>query len=117
MNGIVALASQMTETKIILMCVLVVAVAYWIIVGRMRKQFNIQELILVIFDVVAVITGISIFIRSFKMADSEHAVWSGIGGVCIAMMFLDQAILIFKRLLSSHVEVAAEKKDRPEVSA
>ncbi len=79
-----------SETKIILTCVPAVAVSHWILRVCKRRPFNLQELILVSFDVVAVITGVSIFIQAFKVSETspEHAVWSGIAGVCIAMLFL-----------------------------
>ena len=101
-----------SETKIILTCVPAVAVSHWILRVCKRRPFNLQELILVSFDVVAVITGVSIFIQAFKVSETspEHAVWSGIAGVCIAMLFLDQAIQMFKKVLSAQMEAPTEKK-------
>jgi hypothetical protein len=94
--------SQMTETKIILFAVPLVALAYWICVLRRKKPFNLQELIVLVFDVIAAITGCSIFLGAFKMADSssEHAIWLGIGGVCLAFFFLEQVRVVFKGLLA-----------------
>jgi hypothetical protein len=82
----------MTETKIILLAVPLVALAYWICILRRKRSFNLQELIVLVFDVVAGITGCSIFVGAYKMADSsaEHAVWLGIGGVCLAFSSLNR---------------------------
>jgi hypothetical protein len=112
MNSILWLASQMTETKVVLVSVPAVTITHWILRVCRRRPFDIQELILVSFDVVAVITGVSIFVQAFKMSESspEHAVWSGIAGVCIAMLFLDQAIQLFRKLLFSP-ESAPHKPD------
>ncbi len=119
MNGIVWLASQMTETKIVLLCVPAVAIAYAIILVYKHRQFDLNELTLVIVDVVGVIGGGSMFVHAFKMPDafSEQAKWTGIAGVCMAMLFFFQAVSVFRKVLASQGQAAAEKKDSPEISA
>jgi Na+(H+)/acetate symporter ActP len=94
------LISHITETKIILLAVPLVAIAYWVCTLRGKKPFNLQDLIVLVFDVVAGITGIVIFVGAWMDdTSSEHAVWSGIGGVCIALFFLEQVRVVFKGLL------------------
>jgi hypothetical protein len=94
--------AQMTETKIILLAVPLVALAYWMCILRAKREFNLQELVVLVFDVVATITGSAIFVGAYRMADSsaEHAIWLAIGGVSIAFFFLEQVRVIFKRLLT-----------------
>jgi uncharacterized membrane protein len=112
MSGIVWLASQMTETKIVLICVPLIAIAYAIVLVRRRRQFDLNELTLVIVDAVAVIAGVSMFVHAFKMPDtlSEQAKWSGIAGVCMAMLFFFQSVSVFRKVLATQVEATTEKK-------
>jgi multidrug transporter EmrE-like cation transporter len=115
-NAFTSLAPLMTETKIILMLLPVVAFCYWVCIVRKKRSFNLQELIVLVFNVVGGITGVSIFVGAFKMADSssEHAIWSGIGGFCIALFFFDQGRVFFRSLLVCEVEPKTEK-DQPQI--
>jgi hypothetical protein len=49
-------------------------------------------LIVLVFNLLGGIKGVSSFIDAFRMADgsSEHVVWSGMGGFCLALLFFDQ---------------------------
>jgi hypothetical protein len=100
---------QMTETRMVLFCVPTVAIVYAIILVRRRMQFNLNELTLVIVDVVGAIGGISMFLHAFNMPDtlSEQAKWTGIAGVCVAMLFFFQAVSVFRKILAP-----AEKETR-----
>jgi hypothetical protein len=106
---------QMTETKIILVAVPLVALSYWLCILRKKRPFNLQELIVLVFDAVAVITGISMFVSAFKMADSsaEHAVWLGIGGVCLALLFVEQVRIVFKGLLRCEYDPTQQEDHQP----
>jgi len=109
----------MTETRIILICVLLIAIGYAIVLVRRRRQFDLNELTLVIVDVVAVIAGVSMYVHAWMMPDtlSEQAKWTGIAGVCMAMLFFFQSVSVFKKVLATQGESAAGKKDSPEISA
>jgi drug/metabolite transporter (DMT)-like permease len=102
MNAIVWLTSQITETKIALICVLLIAIAYAIVLVRRRRQFDLNELALVIVNVVGVVVGVSMFVYAFKMPDtlSEQAKWTGIAGVCMAMLFFFQSVSVFRKVLA-----------------
>ncbi len=119
MNGVIWLASQMTETRIVLICVPLVAIAYGIMLAYKQRQFDLNELTLVIVDVVGVIGGVSMLVHAFKMPDtlSEQAKWTGIAGTCTAMLFFFQSVTVFRKILASQTESATEKKESPEVSA
>jgi len=108
-----SLAPLMTEPKIILMLLPIVAFCYWACVVRKKRPFNLQELIVLVFNVVGGVTGVSIFVGAFKMADSssEHAIWSGIGGFCIALFFFDQGRVFFRSLLVCEVEPKTENDE------
>jgi hypothetical protein len=117
-SGIVWLASQMTETKIVLMCVLLIAIAYAFVLVRKRRQFDLNELTLVIVDVVAVIAGVSMFVYAFNMPDTlfEQAKWTGIAGLCMAMLFFFQSVSVVRKVLASQGASRTEKNNHPAVS-
>ncbi len=94
--------AAMTETKILLVCVLLIAIGYAIVLVRKRRQFDLNELTLVIVNVVPAIAGVSMFVHAFKMPDtlSEQAKWTGIAGVCMAMLFFFQSVSVFRKVLA-----------------
>jgi hypothetical protein len=94
--------SRMSETKVILGLLAVVAVTYWICIVLKRRPFNLQELVVLVFNTVGGITGVYIFVGATKIPDSssEHAVWLGIGGVCLSIFFFEQVRLFFRVLLA-----------------
>ena len=82
----------MTGTKIILTLLAIIAFCYWVRVVWKKRPFNFQKLIVLVFNLLGGIKGVSSFIDAFRMADgsSEHVVWSGMGGFCLALLFFDQ---------------------------
>ena len=112
MKVIVWLASQMTETRIVLVCILLIAIAYAIALVHRRRQFDLNELILVTVEVVPAIAGVSMFVYAFKMPDSlsEQAKWTGIAGVCMAMLFSLRSVSVLRKVLATQGESDTEEK-------
>ncbi|MGH9734025.1 MAG: hypothetical protein ACRD8A_05505 [Candidatus Acidiferrales bacterium] len=116
MNALVQRLSSMTETKVILGLLAAIAITYWICIILKSRPFNLQELVALVFNTVGGITGVYIFIGATKIPDSssEHAIWLGIGGVCLSLFFFEQVRLFFKVLLVRTSDSRPSSEERAE---
>lgn len=96
----------MNETVVTLLVVALAASLYWPCAMRKKGGCKLENLVVLLFNAVGIVTGIYIFVGALKVQvqSSQDAIWGGITGVCMTLYMLERAWLAFRELFLPEVQ-------------